>query len=171
MTYSVAYQQVVNQLRFRRKFQSVKQPDSTSEENERRFLSLPGIHGPWQSVRVLDAKSGFPQCFEIENGTARASVCGMDDNEKCELVEPFDVDDGSLRGLRPEYVFALGVEWEMFRKRLAAGTPFTILCLPHNRQRLVRMAERNRRFVEDRQTACPQWAEIWVGDLISSELP
>jgi len=80
------------------------------------------------------------------------------------LVEPFEIDDGSLRGLLPEYIFALGVEWAMFRQQLAKGVPFTTMCLPENRTRFVRMAERNRRFVEDRQTACPGWFEVWVGD-------
>jgi hypothetical protein len=94
----------------------------------------------------------------------------MDDNT-CQLVEPFEIDDGSLRGLLPEYVFALGVEWAMFRHRLACGVPFTTLCLPENRTRFVRMAERHSRFVEDRQTGCVGWTEIWVGDVISSEPP
>jgi hypothetical protein len=82
------------------------------------------------------------------------------------LVEPFDVDDGSLRELRPEYIFALGVEWAMFRQQLSKGVPFKTLCLPENRVRFVAMAERSRRFVEDRQTACPSWFEIWVGDYL-----
>jgi hypothetical protein len=86
-----------------------------------------------------------------------------------ELVEPFETDDDSLRDLRPEYAFALGVEWAMFRRQLAAGTPFTTLCLPENRMRFVRMAERHNRFVEDRQTSCVGWTQIWVGDTISSE--
>ena len=89
-------------------------------------------------------------------------------NSKFELAaEPFDIDDGSLAGLSPEYAFALGVEWEMFRAQLSTGCPFVTLCLPENRTRFVRMAESRRRFVEDRQTACADWVEIWVGDLIS----
>jgi len=86
------------------------------------------------------------------------------DEYSCELMAPFDVDDGSLRGLAPEYIFALGVEWAMFRQQLASKKTFTALCLPENRKRLVAMAERNRRFVEDRQTACRGWIEVWVGD-------
>jgi hypothetical protein len=87
------------------------------------------------------------------------------------LVEPFDIDDGSLKGLTPEYAFALGVEWQLFRHQLLEGKPFKILCLPQNKNRFVKMAERHRRFVEDRQTACVDWSEIWVGDLISSVPP
>ena len=94
----------------------------------------------------------------------------MDENS-CQLVEPFETDDASLRGLRPEYIFALGVEWAMFRHQLAEGVPFTTLCLPENRTRFVRMAERHNRFVEDRQTGCAGWTSIWVGDLIASEPP
>ena len=92
----------------------------------------------------------------------------MSDNN-CELVEPFEIDDGSLCGLTAEYAFALGVEWQLFRQQLSTGKPFKVLCLPENRSRFVAMAERHRRFVEDRQTACVDWSEIWVGDPISSE--
>jgi hypothetical protein len=88
----------------------------------------------------------------------------MNDGKEFELVEPFEIDDGSLNGLAPHYVFSLGVEWEMFRRQLARGTPFTTLCLPENRTRFVKMAERHNRFVEDRQTGCVGWTEIWVGD-------
>jgi len=93
----------------------------------------------------------------------------MRHDETSKLVEPFDIDDGSLKGLTPEYAFALGVEWQLFRQQLETGKPFKVLCLPQNRNRFVKMAERHRRFVEDRQTACVEWSEIWVGDLISYE--
>jgi hypothetical protein len=84
-----------------------------------------------------------------------------------EIVEPFEVDDGSLDGLAPNYIFALGVEWEMFRQKLnRIKTPFTTLCLPENRIRFVKMAERKSRFVEDRQIGCAGWVEIWVGDYV-----
>ena len=82
------------------------------------------------------------------------------------LIEPFDTDDGCLKGLTPEYVFALGVEWEQFRQQLKDGKPFTTLCLPENASRLTRMAERHKRFVEDRPTAHRGWAEIFVGDYL-----
>jgi len=85
------------------------------------------------------------------------------------LIEPFDIDDGSLQGITPEYAFALGVEWTFFRQRLKSGKPFKFLCLPQNAKRLVAIAERNRRFVEDRQTACVEWTQIWVGDSIGFE--
>jgi hypothetical protein len=93
-----------------------------------------------------------------------------DENQsKFGLVEPFEVDDGSLSGITPEYAFAMGVEWQIFRLQLLTGKPFKMLCLPENRARLVNLAERHKRFVEDRQTACVAWFEIWVGDLISCE--
>lgn len=93
----------------------------------------------------------------------------MADKEKFELAaEPFEIDDGSLAGLSPEYAFSLGVDWAMFREQLSTGRPFVAFCLPENRTRLVRMAERHRRFVEDRRTASADWCEIWVGDAISS---
>jgi len=85
----------------------------------------------------------------------------------CELVEAFDIEDGSLQGLPPEQVFILGVEWATFRQRLSESAPFTMVCLLENRPRLVAMAERNGRFVEDRQTSRPDLIEVWVGDYIS----
>jgi len=89
------------------------------------------------------------------------------DEKNRNLVELFEIDDGSLQGLRPEYIFALGFEWAMFQQRLSGGAPFTTLCLPENRQRFVGMAERRNRFVEDRQTTSPEWSEIWVGDYMA----
>ena len=86
-------------------------------------------------------------------------------------IEPFDIEDGSLKGVTPEYAFALGVEWQIFRHQLLLGKPFKALCLPENRNRFVKMAERHRRFVEDRQTGSADWSEIWVGDFISGEPP
>ena len=93
----------------------------------------------------------------------------MDNKTDFGLIEPFEIDSGELAGITPEYAFALGVEWAMFRERLSKKTPFTFLCLPENRTRFVRMAERHRRFVEDRQTACVDWFQIWVGDFIGCE--
>lgn len=91
----------------------------------------------------------------------------MDSEDKYTLVEPFETDDGSMAEVTPEYAFALGVEWAMFRQKLLNEKgPFRTLCLPQNRQRFVRMAERHKRFVEDRQTPCASWFEIWVGDYL-----
>jgi hypothetical protein len=95
----------------------------------------------------------------------------MSNDAQFSLIEPFDVDDDSLNGLSPNYIFSLGVEWEMFRQKLATGKSFSVLCLPQNRDRFVKMAERHRRFVEDRQTACVDWLEVWVGDPISFAPP
>lgn len=84
-----------------------------------------------------------------------------------DLVEPFNSDSGSLNGVSAEVAFALGVEWQMFRQRLKTGRPFQTLCLAMNTNRLVKMAERQRRFVEDRPTPWPGWKEIWVGDYLA----
>jgi hypothetical protein len=84
-----------------------------------------------------------------------------------ELVEPFDTDESSLNQVNPETAFALGVEWQMFRQRLKSGHPFQTLCLSINTNRLVKLAERHRRFVEDRPTPWIGWSEIWVGDYIA----
>jgi hypothetical protein len=79
-------------------------------------------------------------------------------------VEPFNAGGGSLSGVNPEIAFSLGVEWQMFRQRLQTGRPFKTLCLSMNTNRLVKMAEHQRRFVEDRPTPWAGWSEIWVGD-------
>ncbi|MGP8053013.1 MAG: hypothetical protein ACLQAH_04255 [Limisphaerales bacterium] len=84
-----------------------------------------------------------------------------------ELVEPFNSEDTSLNGVSSEVAFALGVEWQMFRQRLKTGQPFQTLCIAINAPRLVKMAERQRRFVEDRPTPWAGWAEIWVGDYLA----
>jgi hypothetical protein len=79
------------------------------------------------------------------------------------LIEPFDVDDGSLDGLTKEACFALGVEWCMFRQKLRAGQPFSELVMKKNAHRLSKLAERNGRFVEH-HPACAGWVKIVVGN-------
>ena len=91
----------------------------------------------------------------------------MDENVSKLMLEPFDLEDGSLKNVTPEYAFALGVEWHLFRQQLLSGRPFRVICLPENQNRFVKLAERHRRFVEDRHTGSADWVEIWVGDLIA----
>jgi hypothetical protein len=79
-----------------------------------------------------------------------------------ELVEPFDIDDGTIDGLSSQLCFALGVEWGNFRARIIAGEQFTDLCLSANAPRLAALAERHGRFVEHHQQ-CDGWSEIFVG--------
>lgn len=95
----------------------------------------------------------------------------MDEYVSKLMLEPFDVEDGSLKNVTPEYAFALGVEWHLFRQQLLESRPFRVLCLPENRSRFVKLAERHRRFVEDRPTGSADWVEIWVGDVIAPEPP
>ncbi len=83
--------------------------------------------------------------------------------EQYELVEPFETSDGTLHNQSADMCFALGVEWEMFRQKLNSGARFAQLVLSQNAPRLVRMAERNRRFVEHHSHS-DGWAEIIVGD-------
>jgi hypothetical protein len=78
------------------------------------------------------------------------------------LVEPFEIDNGELDGLRPQECFALGVEWQMFRSQLQSGKPFTTLVLASNADRLTKLAERSQRFVESRP-ASDGWANLTVG--------
>jgi hypothetical protein len=89
---------------------------------------------------------------------------GLMNERDFELIEPFDTDLESLNGIAPENAFALGVEWEMFRQKLKSGRPFTTLCLAANVKRLVKLAEHQGRFVEDRKTCWAGWVEIYVGD-------
>lgn len=94
------------------------------------------------------------------------------------LVEPFGVDHGELDGLTPAQCFALGVEWEMFRRLLektvgecSDGTTsfktayaFSTMCNERNADRLLAMAERHGRFCESR-TKHDGWTELIVGGL------
>lgn len=68
--------------------------------------------------------------------------------EPFELVEPFDTDDGSLDGADPQLSFCLGVEWATFRQKLSSGQRFRVVAISNNADRLVRMAEKQGRFVE-----------------------
>ena len=78
------------------------------------------------------------------------------------LVEPFDIDNGSLENLSRAECFSLGVEWQLFRHRLASGKPFNDLVLANNAERLTKLAERQQRFVEARP-ASGGWVSITVG--------
>jgi hypothetical protein len=102
-----------------------------------------------------------------ENGPQFALSLCVKEKREYELVEPFDMDDVSLRDVSPQLAFILGVEWQVFRQRLKSGQPFTTLCLPQNAARLVKMAEHHRRFVEDRPRVFAGWTEIFVGDTIA----
>ena len=82
-----------------------------------------------------------------------------------DLIEPFDVDDGSLADFGPALCFALGVEWQLFRERLLAGGRFVNLAMSEGVARLSQMAERQGRFVEH-HPVCDGWAMIVVGDYL-----
>lgn len=78
------------------------------------------------------------------------------------LVESFEVDNGSLEGLRGEKCFVLGAEWERFHRKLRKNVPFVEMVHSENAARLSRLAERQRRFVE--HSDCGNgWAKIVVG--------
>lgn len=90
-------------------------------------------------------------------------------DEGRKISDHLDVAVSGLSGIDPEQIFLMGIEWQLFRQRLAEsdGLPFTIYCLPANAPRLVKLAEHFNRFVEDRPYAKPGWTQIYVGDLIS----
>ncbi len=79
-----------------------------------------------------------------------------------QLVESFNVDDGSLNGLTNDHCFCLRVEWAKFHDRIMAGEQFTELCHTANAQRLSAMAERHGRFVEHHRCS-KDWSRIIVG--------
>jgi hypothetical protein len=39
-------------------------------------------------------------------------------HNSCEMIEPFDIDDGSLKNMTPEYAFVLGLKWQIFKQKL-----------------------------------------------------
>jgi len=80
-----------------------------------------------------------------------------------DFVEPFEIDDGSLGRLTPEYAMALGVEWQLFRQRSKAKATLKTLC--------VGLGEIHKSSFDDRQTGSTEWSEVRVGDLISSTQP
>ena len=64
------------------------------------------------------------------------------------LVEPFDIDDGSLEGLSPVDSFVLGVEWQMVNGQLEAQEGFERPIHSRNATRIKRACiRRRRRFV------------------------
>jgi hypothetical protein len=90
----------------------------------------------------------------------------MSDDEAFDLVEPFDIDDGSLNGLSPQTIFTMGVEWATWRNRIIGGCPKTDLCLTENAARIILMLERHGWFCEERHPRdwAKGWSQIWVGD-------
>ena len=81
------------------------------------------------------------------------------------LMESFEIDDGQLDNVSRTDAFAMGVEWQMFRTRLESGRPFSTLVIAENAERLTKLAERSRRFVESRP-ASGGWASLTVGDYL-----
>jgi hypothetical protein len=92
----------------------------------------------------------------------------VNDPESWALIDPADVDHGELNGLSPQACFILGAEWEAFASRLATGKPFTAVINAENTTRLVAMAERHSRFVEERPNHAPGWATVWVGGTLGA---
>lgn len=68
--------------------------------------------------------------------------------DEFELMEPFDIDNGELDGLRPQEIFALGVEWEMLRQELDTGRMIGRMIHKENLDRFSAMClRRGREFV------------------------
>ena len=84
-----------------------------------------------------------------------------------EIIESFEIDDGSLSGLSPEKCFVLGVEWESFLRKLRSGSSFVEIVHAENAERLVRLVERHGRFVEH-SVFSSGWTRIVAGSLIGA---
>lgn len=76
-----------------------------------------------------------------------------------ELVEPFDVDNGELDGVRQQVVFCLGVEWQMISALLNAGGPIRRTIHTENVSRIKRMCIRRGRTF--RIEPCPDCPAEW----------
>ncbi len=62
-----------------------------------------------------------------------------------QFMEPFDIDDGQLEGLRLIDAFTLGVEWQMVFAALESGESFSRPIHRRNVERIQRMCIRRRR--------------------------
>lgn len=93
------------------------------------------------------------------------------DSSGFNLIEPFDIDDGSLTGFSEQLIFTLGVEWVKWLVNITHNKVRTDICLEQNAPRLIRLLERHGFYCEDRPfpfqdisgKACNQWRQIWVG--------
>lgn len=63
-------------------------------------------------------------------------------NEEYEMMEPFDIDDGELDGLRPQECFVLGVEWQMCATLADTGRGFSKMIHLLNLPRIEAMMKR-----------------------------
>jgi hypothetical protein len=79
-----------------------------------------------------------------------------------DFTKSLDFDDVGLEQLSPREVFALGIEWAIFFKRLKSNEPIRDFCLAKNARRLEKLAEQMGRSSESRSTAAPNWSEIWI---------
>lgn len=83
-----------------------------------------------------------------------------------ELCEPFDIDDGSLGGMKPEFIFCLGVEWQLFRQQMQSEPgPFDYQAHSANADRLIAMCQRHGRSCTRHwlHEDYPEWCVLKVG--------
>ena len=84
---------------------------------------------------------------------------------KHDLMESFEVDDGSLNGIPSATIFAMGVEWEIvYRRMVDWPKSFTQLILKENAIRLEALAAKQGRMSECRPTEKEGWWELWIGE-------
>ena len=70
------------------------------------------------------------------------------DDGEFHMIEPFDVDNGELDGLRQSLCFVLGVEWQMVKNQLESGKPFERPIHSENLDRIEAMLKRADRGYE-----------------------
>ncbi len=78
------------------------------------------------------------------------------------MIESFEIDDDSLKGLCPKECFTLGVEWQMFLERIKSGEVGLFIVHAVNAPRIQSMGERHGIFCEWHPTL-DIWAEIILG--------
>jgi len=80
-------------------------------------------------------------------------------DDEYELLEPFNVDGDELTGIRPQVIFALGVEWEMVRCELDSGRAVVRTIHRENAERIEKMCQRRGRSFEIEP--CPHTEDQW----------
>ena len=93
--------------------------------------------------------------------------------DRYELVEPFDIDQGELDGVTPQVVFCLGFEFCQFRIKFDGGGPLRETVHTENVSRLKRMCiRRGRKFSA---VPCPgaetEWTFLDVADESGEFMP
>jgi hypothetical protein len=78
------------------------------------------------------------------------------------LMEPFDIDNGELEGLRPQEVFCLGYEWRQIQDMLDTGDGISHTIHTPNANRIKRMCIRRARQCKVEDSGVEGWSFLEV---------